>query len=67
MGTLPHDGYVLSARFTSDGKRILTASVRSVRTWYADLEELRKQAFALPVRGFTDEERQRYSNLLEDR
>lgn len=63
-----HRDRVRSATFTPDGTRVLTCSFDgTIRTWYANSDELRKRAFALPIRNFTKRELVNYAELLDGR
>ena len=61
-----HTERVTDAQFSHDGTRVLTSSRDgSVRTWYANNDELRRRAYAMPIRDFTAAERRRYAEMLD--
>ena len=62
-----HEGIVWKAVFSSDSKRVVTASMdRTARVWIVETRELMERAEArLARREFTDEELNPYVELLD--
>jgi eukaryotic-like serine/threonine-protein kinase len=60
-----HVSFVTNAEFSEDDKQLLTASQDgTVRLWPADFAAAKKLAHERAFRGFTDGEREQYSDLI---
>ena len=66
LAALRRDAFVTKAVFSPSGDRILTASGEEARVWLVRGADLLKLADERVSRGFTQDERRRYADLIAD-